>query len=284
MTVKNCTAVQRRLSALQDGELDIEERVAVQAHLHDCERCAGEARLVKNLGDLLRAGAAARVEAASEDLAGLSANVVSRLAAERSESLGGRVGRMFEDLHLVWAALGATGAAVACIAMITGLMSFGTPDVQPGSLRAQFLALASPGSNANPVNISSLMALPFIREDESLLTKLSSAATEEDLLVLMDAIVSKEGQVRNLKLLESNDQAARAETAAQQQAIRELSSAILNARLQPARNWNGLPLAVNVVWLHAHLTVRGKVPTEIRTPGRALSMLLPADPNPFAAA
>jgi hypothetical protein len=282
MSIKSCTAVRRRLSAFHDGELNIDERVAVQTHLQDCERCAGDAQAVRDLGEALRAAAAARIEAVDEDLAGLSASVVSRQSAERSESLGGRFGRLFEDLHVVWAALGATGAAVACVAIIVGLY-FAIPK-SPESLAAVFAALSSPGSNENPVSIDPLMALPSTSADDPLWNKVSDADTEEDLVLLMDVLVSKEGKVRDVKLVNPTSQSVGAETAARREAIRALSDAILNARLQPARNMSGIPLAVKVVWLHAHLTVRAKLPADLRPPGRALSLLLPAEPSPLVSA
>ena len=125
MNPQRCSAVRRRLSAFHDGELPVDEQIAVQAHLRGCAACAAEARSLREVGEALRAAAAARIDDAQADLAGLPASVVSRLSAERSESLGGRFGRVFEDLHVVWVALGATGSAVACVAVIVGLFHFG---------------------------------------------------------------------------------------------------------------------------------------------------------------
>jgi len=283
MSVNGCSAVRRLLPAFHDGELAIDERVAVQRHLRSCARCAGEAQGLRELGDVLRTQAAARVEAVNEDLAGLSASVISRLGAERSESLSGRAGRLFEDFHVVWAALGATGAAVACVAVIVGLFYFATA-VRSDSLAAVFSAWSSPGSNENPVSIDSRMALPSTSADDALSWKLGDADTEEDLVLLMDVLVSKEGQVMSGRVISNDDEAQRAETTARREAIKALSDAILNARLQPARGMSGAPVAVSVVWLHAHMTVRAKLPTELRPSNRALSMLLLAESNPLAAA
>jgi len=281
MSQKRCAWVQRRLSAFHDGELPVNERVAVQSHLQDCAACAVEAQALDRLGEVLRTGAAARVASPQADLAGLPANVVSRLGAERSESVGGRLGRLFEDWHVVWAALGATGATVACAAVIVGLFYFAT-HARSDSLAAVFLALSSPGSNENPVSIDEKMLLPRTPADDAFWAKFGDAETEEDLVLLMDVLVSKEGQVTGVRLLTSDDETARAETVARREAIKALSDAILNARLQPARAMTGVPLAVNVVWMHAHMTVRGKLPAELRTPGRALSLLLPAEPTSLA--
>ena len=48
--------------------------------------------------------------------------------------------------------------------------------------------------------------------------------------------------------------------------------AISRARLQPARYGNNAPVAVNVIWYYAHLTVRGKLPSDLPPAGRALSI------------
>ena len=59
------------------------------------------------------------------------------MKAEEAESISGRTGRLFEDLHFVWAALGATGATVACVALIY--------------LISLFAILPPAGYNKNPV-------------------------------------------------------------------------------------------------------------------------------------
>jgi hypothetical protein len=268
MILRTCAAVQRRLSTFCDGELAIEERVAVQRHLCECASCANEAAQVREIGESLRAMAHSPVCDEREDLAGLSASVVSRLGAEQSESFGGRMGRVFEDFHVVWAALGATCAAVACVAIMVGLFYFASRE-RPDSLGAVIAAMASPGSNENPVSVDGRMLLPTAGPDDVLSASVGNS--EEDLVFAMAAMVTREGRVTSLALLDSEGRAGNAQSRAKSQAIRELMEAISKARLQPAR-YGGAPVAVNVVWLHAHLTVRGKLPTELRTPGRALSI------------
>jgi hypothetical protein len=281
MSQRSCAAVRRSLSAFHDGELPVGERIAVQNHLQECASCAAEVRDLAGLGEALRAEAIDRVARTSADLAGLPASVVSRLGAEQSESVAGRLGRLFEDWHVVWAVLGATGATVACIAVIVGLFHFAT-HARSDSLAAVFTALSSPGSNENPVSVDDRMLLPRTSGNEAFWAKFGDAETEEDLVLLMDVLVSKEGQVTGVKLLNADDEALRAESAARREAITALSDAILNARLQPARAITGVPLAVNVVWMHAHMTVRAKLPAELsRAPGRALSLLLSAEPSPL---
>ena len=261
-----CSAVRRRLSAFHDGELPLDERAAVQEHLRGCVPCAAEAQSLRDIGEAIRVGAA-RMDDVSEDLAGLSAGVTSRIAAERSESLSGRFGRAFEDLHVVWAALGATGSAVACVAVIVGLFYFGASE-RPDSLAAMIAAMASPGSNENPVSVDGRMFPPSFSDDGS---ALPVAYSEEDLVLALSAVITREGGVKGIQLLQSGGTPGDPDSKAKRQAILDLMDAISRARLHPARYGNS-PVAVRVVLLYTQLTVRGKLPPELRTPGRALSI------------
>lgn len=51
-----CEHVQRELVAYHHGSLSPQERAAIDAHLSQCEACAGEATAMKEMGDLLSRG------------------------------------------------------------------------------------------------------------------------------------------------------------------------------------------------------------------------------------
>jgi anti-sigma factor RsiW len=121
------------LSAYHDGELEVEDQIALEGHLRECGACRNEARQLQSLSALIRVGAVVATPAVELD--GLASSVVSRLKAERAESFSGQTSRLFDDLHLVWAALGATGATVACLAIIFTLFYFATRE-RPDSLGA----------------------------------------------------------------------------------------------------------------------------------------------------
>ena len=265
MNLQRCSAVRRRLSAFHDGELSLHERAAVQEHLSGCEACAAEARSVREIGEALRV--AARLSEVEPNLAALPASVVSRFSAERSESLGGRLGRTFEDLHVVWAALGATGSAVACVALIVGLFQFGF-SARPDSLAATMTAMATPGSNENPVSVNGLMYPPTFSDDGD---SVPMAFSEEDLVLALSAVITREGGVKAVELLQSGVEPADADSHVTRQTILDLMDAIKRARLQPARYGNA-PVAVKVVWYYAHLTVRAKLQPEVPAAGRVLSI------------
>ena len=78
---------------------------------------------------------------------------------------------------------------------------------------------------------------------------LESRASEQDLVLALQAVVTKEGWVSEVSVL-GNDHEG--------QQVKEILNAISRGRLEPAQ-FGGSPVAVNLVWLVAHTTVRGKV-------------------------
>ncbi len=243
MMARNCRAVRRQLSAFHDGELPVGEQIAVQAHLRECPACAAEAREMDALGSLLRAGAlSSTVE--SDVWAGLPSIVVSRLKAEDAESIKGWTERLFEDLHLVWAGLGAAGATVACLAIIFTICHF---------------AVRSPaGSNQNPVAVDTRMSLPIASFSNE---AFPPAVTLDETELALRAVVTREGQIATLEVLtEGGKQTV---SKADQQRVGDLLDAISKARFEPARYAGSpMPVAVDMVWLYASLTVRAKPPEQ----------------------
>jgi hypothetical protein len=257
MIQEACPAVKRRLPAFHDGELSIEEQVRVEAHLRGCAACAAEAASYRAVGEMLREGAKATpVPPALLD--GLAQAVVSRMKAENDESLPGRVNRMFEDLHLVWAALGATGSAVACIALIVGILSFAVSRERPDSLAGVMTAMASPpGSDLNPIQLNGRMVPPRAYEDDLFPAMIG----ESDTQLTLAASVRCDGLISNLELLQGVRSGEPKTAAAERRDMVDLLDAISKARFEPARS-GGAPVAVNMIWMLAHLTVRGKPPGE----------------------
>jgi hypothetical protein len=247
----SCLTARHRLAAFYDGELTIAEQVNVEGHLRDCGRCATEARQYRAVGDALRAGAAAR-QAPIGAIDGLAESVVSRLKAENEESLAGKFSRMFEDLHLIWAGLGASGAALACLALVIGVLHFAVTAERPDSIAGLLAAMASPGSNANPVPIDDRMVLP--RADAA--DEFPAIMRDEDAVFVIAAMVTREGRVANAELVQENN--GRGSSDRERRAVLALLDSISNARFEPARA-GGAPVAVNMVWMLANVTVRAKV-------------------------
>jgi hypothetical protein len=248
-----CAAVRDRLAPYHDGELPIEGQVAVQGHLLQCVDCAEELRELTILSGILRATSASVVNQVSHELEGVQAGVLSRLKAEQEQSLQSRVGRAFEDFHLVWTALGATAATLACVTIALGILYYGPRAERPDSLSALVTALGSPaGSNANPVSVDGRMLLPRpAPDDESFLIALDRNSEGDDAVLALYAVLTKEGRVQSFELLAGHGLDDRMS--------RELLKAVSEARFEPAR-WGGAPVAVNMVWLLATTTVRAYDP------------------------
>lgn len=246
MTLFTCAAVRRRLAAYHDRELPIHDLISVEGHIKDCPPCAGELRELESLRDALRLAAA---PGPADDWTGLAPGVISRMRAEENESWSARAGRMFEDLHLVWIGLASTAATFLCGAVVLGMMHFASPE-RKDSLSSVFAVMAAPpGSDLNPVSFDIRMQAPSLPlSGGPVADTLESRASERDLVVALSAIVSREGRVSDVSVL-TNDH--------DRQQVNEILSAIARGRLEPAQ-FAGAPVAVNLVWLVAQTTVRGK--------------------------
>jgi hypothetical protein len=252
MKLLTCAAARRRLMAFYDRELSAHEQLSVAAHLDGCPPCAAEAAALDQLGAALRATSSdvpagvRRVGAPGSCLDGLRADILSRLHAEQDSSLKARLGRLFEDMHLVWIGLAASTATLICSIIMFGALSFASPG-RNDSLAAVINYLgAAPGSNQNPFRLDSGVSFPSVNKDGYMPTM---ALTEQEALLALSAIVTKEGRVGVYGVL--SDEGDRRE-------VRALLDAITRARFAPAE-FGGAPVAVNMIWLVSHTTVRGKV-------------------------
>ena len=265
MSVLGCDRVRRLLPCYHDGELDMDTQVAVQTHLRGCAGCRAERRALREVGLTVRAAMLARVP---EDRGGVERHVLGRLQAERAASWRRRVAGLFEDMHLVWAAAGATAATVVIGCALVAALALALRE-QPFSMAALIGALASPGSDRNPVSVDGRMLLP--RSDPDAIMGTMPLDVDDNSLYALAAVVTREGRVRNLELLRPDSQGLSVEDGE----VLELLEAVSQARFEPARA-GGMPVAVNLVWLVAHTTVRGNgdelvVPVVRQPPARHLA-------------
>lgn len=246
-----CASVSRVLEAYHDGELPIEEQIAVESHVSECALCASQAKSLRMLRDALRASAdttpdeqatPAQIEAR---LNGMATAVISRVRAERQQSLPVRVARAFEDMHLVWAALAATTATATCAAVVAGVLYF-APKERDDSLAGLMAALAAPGSDRNPMMLDNRVNLPWFESDANLPIVPSTADTDESFAI--SGVLTQEGRVAFPSLLSSSYGSA---------ADRSVMDAMANARFEPATR-GGAPVAVNLVYVFERTTVKGK--------------------------
>ena len=247
MTLLSCAAVRRRLPAFHDRELAVAEQIAVEAHLHDCPPCTRDLRELQAVGDALRMAAA---PAPSEDWTGLRSGVISRMRAEAHESWTERGRRAFDDLHLVWIGLASTAATFVCAGTVLSMLHFASPERQD-SLAAAIAVQGAPlGSDLNPARLDAWISVPSVPEHGVVFATLESSDVKGDMFLPLSAVVTREGLVSGLELLNNNEEY-------DPQTVRELVAALSRGRLEPAQ-FGSTPVAVNLVWLVAHTTVKGK--------------------------
>ena len=262
MTILTCTAVQRRLPAFHDRELPIPELIAIENHVQECPPCLRELRALRNVGQALRLGAA---PGPADDWTGLQPGVIGRMRAEAHESWPARAGRFMDDLHLVWIGFAATAATFLCGAVALSALHFGSPERRVDSLAAAIAVMAAPtGSNFNPVRLDErlgprysplvdFLRVPSVPKAGAMEAMLLTPVSDEELMLSFSAVVTREGRVSRLSVLNSDSDPRDIET---------IMAGISEARLEPARIGSD-PIAVNIVWLLTHMTVKPKTPRTI---------------------
>ena len=245
MKALTCTAAHRRLQAYHDGELSVEQQIEVDAHLEWCDVCAVEMSDLRMVRQTLRAIAPGR-GAVGEDGHNFHASVVGRLTVENTVSWSAQVHDLFDDMHFVYAGLGAAVATVAFLMAMVSMMRF-----------AEHVA---PGFNRNPVVVDARMLMPRVLND-GFATPAASGRGDDETAFTLSAVVTREGRLVNLELYSEVGHEP-AVGSSEARAVAKMLGAISQARFEPARV-GGLPVAVNMVWLVAHTTVRAaKLPSE----------------------
>ncbi len=265
----SCSAVRRRLSEYHDGELTIDRRVAIQEHLRACVACEAEAQAMATVASALRSAAAQRAFADdSRDLDGLAGGVLSRFRAEQEESFSHTVQRMFEDLHLVWAALGATAATFACLAITVGIFYFSRAE-RPDSLAALISTLSNPGTNAHPMRIDDDGQMVLPRQETERAAAVPELLSDEE--IMLDTTITREGRVdmASLELMNPDGPTGKREEA-DWKTVGDALDSVAQARFAPARV-GGEPVAVKMFWYLTHTTVRPKARGRVHHDAGALS-------------
>lgn len=245
MTPWPCSAVRDRLQAFHDNELGVREQIAVAGHLRECRPCAGGLEALQALGTALRAAAA---PAPPDDWKGVRSGVISRLRAEAHESWVARARRAFDDLHLVWIGLASTAGTILCAGAVLSMLHYASPE-RADSLAAMITVMGAPsGSDLNPARLDGRIQAPSVPGYGVVYATLERSVDQEDRVLPLSAIVTRDGAVSGLELL-TKEQG--------RQEVTDLVHALSRGRLQPAQSGGG-PVAVNFVWLVAHTTVKGK--------------------------
>jgi len=247
MTLLTCAAVRRRLPAFHDRELPIPELIAIESHVSDCPPCSSELKDMREVGDALRCAAA---PGPADDWTGLQSGVISRMRAEAHESWTARTRRMFDDMHLVWIGFASAVGAVICGMVALGAVQFASPE-RDDSLAAMIAVISAPsGSDLNPVTSDYFLQVPTVPEDGRIEFVLAQPVTHEELMLALNAIVMQDGRVSGLSVIG---------TGPHPREFSPILRALSTARLEPGRLGTS-PVAVNLVWLLAHTTVKAKAP------------------------
>jgi hypothetical protein len=239
-----CESVRDELDAFHDGELPLELQLLVRDHLETCAGCCLEFDGLEALRRRLRDVPTERREAPPDSWA---SSVLEQVKVERQLSWHTWLLGVFDDMHLVWPALGATAAVVVCLLASAGVMQ-ATNEQRPDSLAGIIGYLASPGSNVNPARIDGFTAVP--RRYESDHWPLAS----EDAVLTLSAVVTREGRIQQVEMLAAEQ--ARA-LKVKPEVVLAMLAAASRAQFQPARA-GGAPIAVSMIWLLAHTTVVGR--------------------------
>ena len=264
MMTSTCTSVSPKLSAFRDGELPVADHVEVGQHLRECAPCRTALEEMDDLGLVLRRQATLVSAAIGDEpeLHGLAGAVVSRVFAEQEQSWPVRVRRAFDDMHLVWAGLSATAAVIACAGLAAAIVLLGPSPERADSLRALVETMSGPGTDLEPLPFAPGMEAPRVSPEAIMPLMLAndlSLAREEDVELAISAVVTREGRISQTEQLEGTPN---------HRLVQSLEDA---ARFQPASR-AGSPVAVSLVWLVSHTTVR---PEMIKP--QSSSRCLPAD-------
>jgi len=247
-TLNACTAIQEQLSALRDGELPVAEHLDVGRHLNHCPSCRRTLEELDELGTQLRHRATTVAAAIGDEPVrhGLAGAVVSRVFAEQEQSWPVRVRSAFDDMHLVWAGLCASAAVVVCAGLAAGIVLYAPAAERADSLRAMITMMASPGTDLEPLPLAPGMEAPRVSPEAVMSLMLANdltLATDRDVELAISAVVTRDGRVEQTQLLEGTPN---------QTLVQALEDV---ARFQPASR-AGSPVAVSLVWLVSHTTVR----------------------------
>jgi len=265
MHVVPCHQVRDDLQACHDGELPIEMQVQIQNHLHECVACRLEAASLADLGDALRTMAGAVPGRTMAETGIITGAVIERIRVEQQNSLVSQFRNLFDDMHLVWAGLGATMALLFCVFASAGVLQAASQE-RSDSLAGIISTIAS-GAN-DPVRLSGTSY-----ENDALLDTTEAMPAGEDAELMLSAFVTRDGRIQNVEVLEEQVRALQVKP----DVVLAMIEAASRARFAPSQA--GAAGGFNVVWLVTSTTVKGRPDYDLYlvSPPRPV-MLGPAQP------
>ncbi len=260
--VVGCEVARPLLGEFVDGELAVEAQLLVDGHLRSCRSCANHVDDLRLMGDDLRMVAGARVPAL--DLEALVRSASSRAQAEHALSWATSLRRLADDRRVAWSLAGATCGVLLCALLTAAVVVL---EIQTASsLGAVMRVLASPGSDLNPLQLNARMlpprlAIPAYADDAPELYLIPT----EDHLYAIAATVTRQGRLSEYEVLGADRQEPAFPMApGSDEQMR--AQAVSRIRFAPAQS-GGEPVAVNMVWVVARTTVRGRA-IDVPPPGQ----------------
>ena len=250
MTLLTCVAVRRRLPAFHDRELPIPDQIAIESHISGCPPCAGELEDIRQLGDVLRCAAA---PGPADDWTGLQSGVISRMRAEAHEAWTART-RPHVRRHaprVDWIRLGGRHAGLR--------RCWRSATLHVRLARARRLAggddCGDVGARRDPIStrLRNDQVPPGAHGTRARPGRVRPGAAG-------DSRRARAGAERRGDAATGECRACRSSAPSRTRASSTRSSGALStARLEPGR-LGASPVAVNLVWLLAHTTVKAKAP------------------------
>jgi hypothetical protein len=277
-----CEYARVHLDGFVDGELSVDEQVAVESHLRWCRTCALRVEDLQLIGESLRIGSAAphAADEEAQTVSDLHERVLIRVRAEEEVSFAARFREMFADMRLLWPALGATSAVTICLAGSLSVLQLASLE-RPESLATMLDTLANPGGERNPLmpgnnarvdrvslrymdsNYAGGISIPRASDDQVVF----EGIPEQDAMYAVAAVVSREGRIANYEFLKSERTGQQTTKARGREAadVEMVLDAVRQSRFTPAQTPVGRAVAVNMVWLIVMTTVQTPDPhTSVR--------------------
>ena len=246
----SCAAARRRLQAFHDRELPVRDQIAVSAHLEWCDHCAATLAEMGEVRSLLQTCATSRPALTREEAVAFNANVVSRLKAEEDAAFITRMRGMFDDMHFVYAGLGAAAAALICVVIVLGMMRFAAAE-RPDSLAAIVNVLATPLECDSVTDLGETLAC---RERWAERFQRANASAGQDAVFTLEALLTRQARLPNLPTRRPGRRAA----TTQLELIEGLLDVVSRSRLDAAQPV--LPATAQVLLLVERATVRATKP------------------------
>jgi len=268
-----CEHARELLEGFVDGELAMADQVALESHLRWCRPCAARVEDMRLIGASIRLASLPPAPEDARALAAIQSDVLTRIRAERDQSFAVQVRGMFEDMHLLWPAVGATAALVGCLVASLGVLQAATAE-NPESLAAMIERLdrpsapvlppANPGSDQNPMRLDGRVSFPRALDGVSALESIS----DEEVAFAVSAVVTREGRISTYDLLQSDHASAHRRSEQDAAEVTAVLDGVKRSRFAPAEAAGGTKVAVNMVWLLVRTTARGTTRAEARADAR----------------